>query len=158
MPSKSIRTVVICYHGTQFSDDEVNELSEFVKKHTTKNTSVDIYLMDSCDLAKLAALHANANAAVFEKVKDDDPVQSACLLIGTMYFDILSKTDLFMQEIIFGYRLSSDAKRAVTEGNNKALINAIKILGEVDPPENLKNKYKITPKILGMIKKVASNI
>lgn len=156
MPSKSIRTVVICYHGTEFSDDEVNELSEFVKKHTTKNTSIDINLMNSCELAQLAALHANA--AVFEKVEDDDPVQSACLLIGTMYFDILSKTDLFMQEIIFGYRLSSDAKRAVTEGNNKALINAIKILGEVDPPENLKNKYKITPKILGMIKKVASNI
>lgn len=156
MPSKSIRTVVICYHGTQFSDNEINELSEFVKKHTTKNTSINISLMDSCELAQLAALHANA--AVFEKVKDDDPVQSACLLIGTMYFDILSKTDLFMQEIIFGYRLSSDAKRAVTEGNNKALINAIKILGEVDPPENLKNKYKITPKILSMIKKVASNI
>ena len=156
MPSKSIRTVVICYHGTQFSDDEVNALSEFVKKHTTKNTSINIHLMDSCELAQLAALHTNA--AVFEKVEDDDPVQSACLLIGTMYFDILSKTDLFMQEIIFGYRLSSDAKRAVTEGNNKALINAIKILGEVDPPENLKNKYKITPKILGMIKKVASNI
>lgn len=156
MPSKSIRTVVICYHGTEFSDDEVNELSEFVKKHTTKNTSIDIHLMDSCELSKLAALHANT--VVFEKVKDDNPVQSACLLIGTMYFDILSKTDLFMQEIIFGYRLSSDAKRAVTEGNNKALINAIKILGEVDPPENLKNKYKITPKILGMIKKVASNI
>lgn len=156
MPSKSIRTVVICYHGTQFSDDEVNTLSEFVKKHATKNTSIDISLMDSCELAQLAALHANA--AVFEKVEDDDPVQSACILIGTMYFDILSKTDLFMQEIIFGYRLSSDAKRAVTEGNNKALINAIKILGEVDPPENLKNKYKITPKILGMIKKVASNI
>lgn len=156
MPSKSIRTVVICYHGTEFSDDEINELSEFVKKHTTKNTSINISLMDSCELAKLAALHTNA--AVFEKVKDDDPVQSACILIGTMYFDILSKTDLFMQEIIFGYRLSSDAKRAVTEGNNKALINAIKILGEVDPPENLKNKYKITPKILGMIKKVASNI
>lgn len=156
MQSKSVRAVVICYHGTQFSDDEVNELSEFVKKHTTKNTSVNISLMDSCELAQLAALHANA--AVFEKVEDDDPVQSACLLIGTMYFDILSKTDLFMQEIIFGYRLSSDAKRAVTEGNNKALINAIKILGEVDPPENLKNKYKITPKILGMIKKVASNI
>ena len=156
MPSKSIRTVVICYHGTQFSDDEVNELSEFVKKHTTKNTSIDIHLMDSCELAQLAALHANA--AVFKKVEDDDPVQSACILIGTMYFDILSKTDLFMQEIIFGYRLSSDAKRAVTEGNNKALINAIKILGEVDPPENLKNKYKITPKILRMIKKVASNI
>lgn len=156
MPSKSIRTVVICYHGTEFSDDEVNELSEFVKKHTTKNTSIDIHLMDSCELSQLAALRANA--VVFEKVKDDNPVQSACLLIGTMYFDILSKTDLFMQEIIFGYRLSSDAKRAVTEGNNKALINAIKILGEVDPPENLKNKYKITPKILGMIKKVASNI
>lgn len=156
MPSKSIRTVVICYHGTEFSDDEINELSEFVKKHTTKNTSINISLMDSCELAKLAALHTNA--AVFEKVKDDDPVQSACILIGTMYFDILSKTDLFMQEIIFGYRLSSDAKRAVTEGNNKALINAIKILGEVDPPESLKNKYKITPKILGMIKKVASNI
>ena len=156
MPSKSSRTVVICYHGTEFSDDEINELSEFVKKHTTKNTSINISLMDSCELAKLAALHTNA--AVFEKVKDDDPVQSACILIGTMYFDILSKTDLFMQEIIFGYRLSSDAKRAVTEGNNKALINAIKILGEVDPPESLKNKYKITPKILGMIKKVASNI
>lgn len=156
MPSKSIRTVVICYHGTEFSDNEVNELSEFVKKHTTKNTSIDIHLMDSYELSQLAALHANA--VVFEKVKDDNPVQSACLLIGTMYFDILSKTDLFMQEIIFGYRLSSDAKRAVTEGNNKALINAIKILGEVDPPENLKNKYKITPKILGMIKKVASNI
>ena len=156
MPSKSIRTVVICYHGTQFSDDEVNELSEFVKKHTTKNTSIDIHLIDSCELAQLAALHANTT--VFNKVEDDDPVQSACLLIGTMYFDILSKTDLFMQEIIFGYRLSSDAKRAVTEGNNKALINAIKILGEVDPPETLKNKYKITPKILGMIKKVASNI
>lgn len=156
MQSKSVRAVVICYHGTEFSDDEINELSEFVKKHTTKNTSINISLMDSCELAKLAALHTNA--AVFEKVKDDDPVQSACLLIGTMYFDILSKTDLFMQEIIFGYRLSSDAKRAVTEGNNKALINAIKILGEVDPPESLKNKYKITPKILGMIKKVASNI
>ena len=156
MPSKSIRTVVICYHGTQFSDDEVNELSEFVKKHTTKNTSVDIYLMDSCDLAKLAALHANAT--VFNKVEDDDPVQSACLLIGTTYYNILSRTDLFMQEIIFGYQLSSDAQDAVHKGNNKALLNAIKILSRTDPPENLKTKYKITPKILDMIRKVASNI
>lgn len=156
MPSKSICTVVICYHGTQFSNDEVNALSEFVKKHTTKNTSIDIHLIDGCELAQLAALHANAT--VFNKIEDDDPVQSACLLIGTTYYDILSKTDLFMQEVVFGYRLSSDAKHAVTEGNNKALINAIKILGEVDPPENLKNKYRITPKILNMIRKVASNI
>lgn len=156
MPSKSICTVVICYHGTQFSDDEVNALSEFVKKHTTKNTSIDIHLMDSCELAQLAALHANAT--VFNKVEDDDPVQSACLLIGTTYYDILSKTDLFMQEIIFGYQLSSDAQDAVHKGNNKALLNAIEILGRTDPPENLKTKYRITPKILDMIRKVASNI
>lgn len=156
MSSKSIRTVVICYHGTQFSDDEVNELSEFVKKHTTKNTSIDIHLIDSCELAQLAALHANAT--VFNKVEDDDPVQSACLLIGTTYYNILSRTDLFMQEIIFGYQLSSDAQDAVHKGNNKALLNAIEILSRTDPPENLKTKYKITPKILDMIRKVASNI
>lgn len=156
MPSKSIRTVVICYHGTQFSDDEVNKLSEFVKKHTTKNTSIDIHLIDSCELAQLAALHANAT--VFNKVEDDDPVQSACLLIGTTYYNILSRTDLFMQEIIFGYQLSSDAQDAVHKGNNKALLNAIEILSRTDPPENLKTKYKITPKILDMIRKVASNI
>ncbi len=156
MPSKSIRTVVICYHGTQFSDDEVNELSEFVKKHTTKNTSIDIHLIDSCELAQLAALHANAT--VFNKVEDDDPVQSACLLIGTTYYNILSRTDLFMQEIIFGYQLSSDAQDAVHKGNNKALLNAMEILSRTDPPENLKTKYKITPKILDMIRKVASNI
>lgn len=156
MPSKSIRTVVICYHGTQFSDDEVNELSEFVRKHTTKNTSIDINLIDSCELAQLAALHANAT--VFNKVEDDDPVQSACLLIGTTYYNILSRTDLFMQEIIFGYQLSSDAQDAVHKGNNKALLNAIEILSRTDPPENLKTKYKITPKILDMIRKVASNI
>ena len=156
MLSKSIRTVVICYHGTQFSDDEVNELSEFVKKHTTKNTSIDIHLIDSCELAQLAALHANAT--VFNKVEDDDPVQSACLLIGTTYYNILSRTDLFMQEIIFGYQLSSDAQDAVHKGNNKALLNAIEILSRTDPPENLKTKYKITPKILDMIRKVASNI
>lgn len=156
MPSKSIRTVVICYHGTQFSDDEVNELSEFVKKHTTKNTSIDIHLIDSCELAQLAALHANAT--VFNKVEDDDPVQSACLLIGTTYYNILSRTDLFMQEIIFGYQLSSDAQDAVHKGNNKALLNAIEILSRTDPPENLKTKYRITPKILDMIRKVASNI
>lgn len=156
MSSKSIRTVVICYHGTQFSDDEVNALSEFVKKHTTKNTSIDIHLMDSYELAQLAALHANAT--VFNKVEDDDPVQSACLLIGTTYYNILSRTDLFMQEIIFGYQLSSDAQDAVHKGNNKALLNAIEILSRTDPPENLKTKYKITPKILDMIRKVASNI
>lgn len=156
MPSKSICTVVICYHGTQLSDNEVNALSEFVKKHTTKNTSIDIHLMDSCELAQLAALHANAT--VFNKVKDDDPVQSACILIGTTYYNILSRTDLFMQEIIFGYQLSSDAQDAVHKGNNKALLNAIEILSRTDPPENLKTKYKITPKILDMIRKVASNI
>lgn len=156
MSSKSIRTVVICYHGTQFSDDEVNALSEFVKKHTTKNTSIDIHLIDSYELAQLAALHANAT--VFNKVEDDDPVQSACLLIGTTYYNILSRTDLFMQEIIFGYQLSSDAQDAVHKGNNKALLNAIEILSRTDPPENLKTKYKITPKILDMIRKVASNI
>lgn len=156
MSSKSIRTVVICYHGTQFSDDEVNALSEFVKKHTTKNTSIDIHLMDSYELAQLSALHANAT--VFNKVEDDDPVQSACLLIGTTYYNILSRTDLFMQEIIFGYQLSSDAQDAVHKGNNKVLLNAIEILSRTDPPENLKTKYKITPKILDMIRKVASNI
>lgn len=156
MSSKSIRTIVICYHGTQFSDDEVNALSEFVKKHTTKNTSIDIHLMDSYELAQLAALRANAT--VFNKVEDDDPVQSACLLIGTTYYNILSRTDLFMQEIIFGYQLSSDAQDAVHKGNNKALLNAIEILSRTDPPENLKTKYKITPKILDMIRKVASNI
>ena len=156
MSSKSIRTIVICYHGTQFSDDEVDALSEFVKKHTTKNTSINIHLMDSYELAQLAALRANAT--VFNKVEDNDPVQSACLLIGTTYYNILSKTDLFMQEIIFGYQLSSDAQDAVHKGNNKALLNAIEILSRTDPPENLKTKYKITPKILDMIRKVASNI
>lgn len=156
MSSKSIRTIVICYHGTQFSDDEVDALSEFVKKHTTKNTSINIHLMDSYELAQLAALRANAT--VFNKVEDDDPVQSACLLIGTTYYNILSRTDLFMQEIIFGYQLSSDAQDAVHKGNNKALLNAIEILSRTDPPENLKTKYKITPKILDMIRKVASNI
>lgn len=156
MPSKSIRTVVICYHGTQLSDDEISALSEFVKKHITKNTSIDIHLIDSCELAQLAALHANAT--VFNKVEDDDPVQSACLLIGTTYYNILSRTDLFMQEIIFGYQLSSDAQDAVHKGNNKALLNAIEILSRTDPPENLKTKYRITPKILDMIRKVASNI
>lgn len=156
MSSKSIRTIVICYHGTQFSDDEVDALSEFVKKHTTKNTSINIQLMDSYELAQLAALRANAT--VFNKVEDDDPVQSACLLIGTTYYNILSRTDLFMQEIIFGYQLSSDAQDAVHKGNNKALLNAIEILSRTDPPENLKTKYKITPKILDMIRKVASNI
>lgn len=156
MSSKSIRTIVICYHGTQFSDDEVDALSEFVKKHTTKNTSINIHLMDSYELAQLAALRANTT--VFNKVEDDDPVQSACLLIGTTYYNILSKTDLFMQEIIFGYQLSSDAQDAVHKGNNKALLNAIEILSRTDPPENLKTKYKITPKILDMIRKVASNI
>lgn len=156
MSSKSIRTIVICYHGTQFSDDEVDALSEFVKKHTTKNTSINIHLMDSYELAQLAALRANAT--VFNKVEDDDPVQSACLLIGTTYYNILSRTDLFMQEIIFGYQLSSDAQNAVHKGNNKALLNAIEILSRTDPPENLKTKYKITPKILDMIRKVASNI
>lgn len=156
MSSKSIRTIVICYHGTQFSDDEVDALSEFVKKHTTKNTSINIHLMDSYELAQLAALRANAT--VFNKVEDDDPVQSACLLIGTTYYNILSRTDLFMQEIIFGYQLNSDAQDAVHKGNNKALLNAIEILSRTDPPENLKTKYKITPKILDMIRKVASNI
>lgn len=156
MSSKSIRTIVICYHGTQFSDDEVDALSEFVKKHTTKNTSINIHLMDSYELAQLAALRANTT--VFNKVEDDDPVQSACLLIGTTYYNILSRTDLFMQEIIFGYQLSSDAQDAVHKGNNKALLNAIEILSRTDPPENLKTKYKITPKILDMIRKVASNI
>lgn len=156
MSSKSIRTIVICYHGTQFSDDEVDALSEFVKKHTTKNTSINIHLMDSYELAQLAALRANTT--VFNKVEDDDPVQSACLLIGTTYYNILSRTDLFMQEIIFGYQLSSDAQNAVHKGNNKALLNAIEILSRTDPPENLKTKYKITPKILDMIRKVASNI
>lgn len=156
MPSKSICTVVICYHGTQLSDNEVNTLSEFVKKHTTKNTSIDIHLMDSCELAQLVASHANVT--IFNKVEDDDPVQSACILIGTTYYNILSRTDLFMQEIIFGYQLSSDAQDAVHKGNNKALINAIKILSRTDPPENLKTKYKITPKILDMIRKVASSI
>lgn len=156
MSSKSIRTIVICYHGTQFSDDEVDALSEFVKKHTTKNTSINIHLMDSYELAQLVALRANAT--VFNKVEDDDPVQSACLLIGTTYYNILSRTDLFMQEIIFGYQLSSDAQDAVHKGNNKALLNAIEILSRTDPPENLKTKYKITPKILDMIRKVASNI
>lgn len=156
MSSKSIRTIVICYHGTQFSDDEIDALSEFVKKHTTKNTSINIHLMDSYELAQLAALRANAT--VFNKVEDDDPVQSACLLIGTTYYNILSRTDLFMQEIIFGYQLSSDAQDAVHKGNNKALLNAIEILSRTDPPENLKTKYKITPKILDMIRKVASSI
>lgn len=156
MSSKSIRTIVICYHGTQFSDDEVDALSEFVKKHTTKNTSINIHLMDSYELAQLAALRANTT--VFNKVEDDDPVQSACLLIGTTYYNILSKTDLFMQEIIFGYQLNSDAQDAVHKGDNKALLNAIEILSRTDLPENLKTKYKITPKILDMIRKVASNI
>lgn len=156
MLSKSIRAVVICYHGTQLSDDEVKALSEFVNKHITKNTSITVQLIDGPELSQLAALHACA--ATVEKVKDNDPVQSACILIGTTYFDILSKTDLFMQEVVFGYKLSADTKQAVAEGNNNALLNAVKILGEVDPPEYLKNKYRITPKILSMIRKIASNI
>lgn len=155
MLNKSVRAIVICYHGTQLTDSDVKAISEYIGKHATKNTTIDINAIDGNELAKLVAQNTFAG---FNRVNDDDPVESACILIGTSYFDILSKNDLFMQEIIFGYQLSSDAQDAVNKGNNKALLNAIKILSRTDPPENLKTKYKITPKILDMIRKVASNI
>lgn len=155
MLNKSVRAIVICYHGTQLTDSDVKSISEYIGKHATKNTTIDINTIDGSELAKLVAQNTFAG---FNRVNDDDPVESACILIGTSYFDILSKNDLFMQEIIFGYQLSSDTQDAVHKGNNKALLNAIKILSRTDPPENLKTKYKITPKILDMIRKVASNI
>ena len=155
MLNKSVRAIVICYHGTQLTDSDVKSISEYIGKHATKNTTIDINTIDGSELAKLVAQNTFTG---FNRVKDDDPVESAYILIGTSYFDILSKNDLFMQEIIFGYQLSSDAQDAVHKGNNKALLNAIKILSRTDPPENLKTKYKITPKILDMIRKVASNI
>ena len=155
MLNKSVRAIVICYHGTQLTDSDVKAISEYIGKHATKNTTIDINAIDGSELAKLVAQNTFAG---FNRINDDDPVESACILIGTSYFDILSKNDLFMQEIIFGYQLSSDAQDAVHKGNNKALLNAIKILSRTDPPENLKTKYKITPKILDMIRKVASNI
>ena len=155
MLNKSVRAIVICYHGTQLTDSDVKSISEYIGKHATKNTTIDINTIDGSELAKLVAQNTFTG---FNRVNDDDPVESACILIGTSYFDILSKNDLFMQEIIFGYQLSSDAQDAVHKGNNKALLNAIKILSRTDPPENLKTKYKITPKILDMIRKVESNI
>ena len=155
MLNKSVRAIVICYHGTQLTDSDVKSISEYIGKHATKNTAIDINTIDSSELAKLVAQNTFTG---FNRINDDDPVESACILIGTSYFDILSKNDLFMQEIIFGYQLSSDAQDAVHKGNNKALLNAIEILSRTDPPENLKTKYKITPKILDMIRKVASNI
>lgn len=155
MLNKSVRVIVICYHGTQLTDPDVKAISEYIGKHATKNTTIDINAIDGSELAKLVAQNTCTG---FSRVNDDDPVESACILISTSYFDILSKNDLFMQEIIFGYQLSSDAQDAVHKGNNKALLNAIKILSRTDPPENLKTKYKITPKILDMIRKVASNI
>ena len=155
MLNKSVRAIVICYHGTQLTDSDVKSISEYIGKHATKNTTIDINAIDGSELAKLVAQNTFAG---FNRVNDDDPVESACTLIGTSYFDIISTNDLFMQEIIFGYQLSSDAQDAVHKGNNKALLNAIKILSKTDPPENLKTKYKITPKILDMIRKVASNI
>ena len=155
MLNKSVRAIVICYHGTQLTDSDVKAISEYIGKHATKNTTIDINAIDGSELAKLVVQNTCTG---FSRVNDDDPVESACILIGTSYFDILSKNDLFMQEIIFGYQLSSDAQDAVHKGNNKALLNAIKILSRTDPPENLKTKYKITPKILDMIRKVASNI
>ena len=155
MLNKSVRAIVICYHGTQLTDSDVKAISEYIGKHATKNTTIDINAIDGNELAKLVAQNTFAG---FNRINDDDPVESACILIGTSYFDILSKNDLFMQEIIFGYQLSSDAQDAVHKGNNKALLNAIEILSRTNPPENLKTKYKITPKILDMIRKVASNI
>lgn len=155
MLNKSVRAIVICYHGTQLTDSDVKSISEYIGKHATKNTTIDINAIDGSELAKLVAQNTFVG---FNRVNDDDPVESACILIGTSYFDILSKNDLFMQEMIFGYQLNSDAQDAVHKGNNKALLNAIKILSRTDPPENLKTKYKITPKILNMIRKVASNI
>lgn len=155
MLNKSVHAVVICYHGTQLTDSDVKAISKYIGKHATENTTIDINAIDGSELAKLIAQNTCTG---FSRVNDDNPVENACILIGTSYFNILSKNDLFMQEIIFGYQLSSDAQDAVHKGNNKALLNAIKILSKTDPPENLKTKYKITPKILDMIRKVASNI
>ncbi|QOR57685.1 hypothetical protein [uncultured phage cr130_1] len=155
MLNKSVQTIVICYYGTQLVDSDVKAISEYIKKYATKNTTIDIKVIDSNELTKLVAQNVYTG---FNHVNDDNPVESACILIGTSYFSILSKNNLFMQDIIFGYQLSADAQAAVNNGNNKALLNAIKILSETDPPENLKTKYRITPKILDMIKKVASNI
>lgn len=155
MLNKSTRAIVIYYHGTQLTDSDVKSISEYIEKRATKNTTIDIKAIDGNELTKLVVQNTSAG---FNHISDDDPVESACILIGTSYFDILSKNNLFMQEIIFGYQLSSDAQDAVHNGNNKALLNAIKILSKTDPPENLKTKYKITPKILDMIRKVASNI
>lgn len=149
------RTLVVTYCGENLTDEQVRNVCDIISKQSVNNTEISVQIMSSKEVANLIG------AFVFtQKTKhvDPDPVESACILIGTTYYEQLKHASKASRSIAFNYKLSTDVILAVQNKNNPALINAVKILSENKPSEKLCTKYGFTEDILNIIKFVAISV
>lgn len=149
------KALVVTYCGKTLTDEQIRKICEIVGKQIASNTKIVARVMSSSDIANIIGA-----AVLTQKTKceDPDPVQSACVLIGTTYFEQLKHTSEASRSIAFNCKLSTDVMLAAQNNNNPALVNAVKILSENKPSEELRVKYGLTDDILNIIKFVAISI
>lgn len=140
------RAIVLTYFGTELNKEAVEELSNVINKWTdcpaVKATTYDNSEIHDFIMGKTAK-------AVDEMVhKQECPVKDACLLVGTVYYEWLSKSAL--RE--FSNKLLQDLTEAFYRKNNPALLNAVGILCTENIPSNYAKKYHLTNKVLSIIK------
>lgn len=143
--------VVITYSGAEAPDNVIEKMLKTMNCVIEDNTNINI--------SKFSAEDVNAIIGTFvlnkEQQKDDDPIKSACILIGTTYFSQLKCAEEKTRATKFLCKLSVDLIEAKYKKNNPALINAVNILGKHTPSEELCKKYGFTKEILDIIKHLA---
>lgn len=139
------RAIVLSYFGTELTKKAVDEISAIICKYTncpairaTTYDSNDIHDFIMCTTAK----------TIDKEVHEENPVKDACLLIGTVYYEWLSKGAL--RE--FSNKLLQDLTEAFYRKNNPALLNAVGILCTENIPSKCVKKYHLTDKVLSIIK------
>lgn len=143
--NKENRAIVLTYFGTELTRKAVSEISAIINKYTDcpsvqaatyNNSEIHDFVMG------MTAKHID------EEVHEENPVEDACLLIGTVYYKWLSKGAL--RE--FSNKLLQDLTEAFYRKNNPALLNAVGILCTENIPSKCVKKYHLTNKVLSIIK------
>lgn len=143
--NKENRAIVLTYFGTELTKKAVSEISSIINKCTdcpavraSTYDSTEIHDFIMCMTAK----------QIDKEVHEENPVEDACLLVGTVYYEWLSKGAL--RE--FSNKLLQDLTEAFYRKNNPALLNAIGILCTETIPSKYIKKYHLTNKVLSIIK------
>lgn len=139
------RAIVLTYFGTELTKEAISKISSIINDYTNC-PAVQATVYDSCEIHDF--IMSTVAKTIDKKVHEENPVEDACLLIGTVYYEWLSKGAL--RE--FSNKLLQDLTEAFYRKNNPALLNAVGILCTENIPSKCVKKYHLTNKVLSIIK------